>query len=55
MYNYCLAFKNTGILDTESNLTKRLFKEMMHISKNKNKGDKRADIDNLSQICYYFN
>lgn len=45
-------FSNTKILNKDSNYNKLVFKEMIHIKKDKNIVNDKKDIQNLSQIYY---
>lgn len=51
--NHLMDYSNTKILLTEKNYNKRIFLEMVEISKNNNCMNKRTDIQGLSQIYTY--
>lgn len=48
-----IDYDNSRILDSEKNLMKRVFLEMVHINSNSNSMNKRTDLNNLSQIYTY--
>jgi hypothetical protein len=50
--SHSFRFEEAKILDTEPVLSKRLFKEMYHISRNKKSCNKRTDITYLSKIYH---
>jgi hypothetical protein len=45
-------FSQVSILDRESNLSKRLFLEMVHINREKDTINLKSDIDNLSRVYH---
>ncbi|KAJ8980862.1 hypothetical protein NQ317_008921 [Molorchus minor] len=52
-HNHSIDYENVKILDTESNLHKRLFLEMAHIFKEDNTINARTDIESLSVLYTY--